>query len=79
MFQVQTPVVIVPSAEARAVLGAQLRPAALAAWRELARRRQGIEVEHFQIVHMGVTLAVCSRLRHDGFTEILGIRGKLRE
>lgn len=29
---------------------------------------------HFQIVHTGVTLAVCSRLRHDGFVEIeLGI------
>ncbi len=25
---------------------------------------------HFQIVHTGVTLAVCSRLRPDGFIEI---------
>ncbi len=70
MFQVQAPVVIVPSAEARAALGIQLRPAALAAWRELGRRGEGLEMAHFQIVHAGVTLAVCSRLRGDGFIEI---------
>lgn len=70
MFQVQAPVVIVPSTEARAALGIQLRAAALAAWREIARRGQGIEMAHFQIVHAGVTLAVCSRIRGDGFIEI---------
>ena len=70
MFQVQAPVVIVPSAEARAALGVQVRPAALAAWREIARRGEGIEMAHFQIVHTGVTLAVCSRIRPDGFIEI---------
>lgn len=70
MFQVQAPVVIVPSTEARAALGAELRPAALAAWREIARRGQGIEMAHFQIVHAGVTLAVCSRIRGDGLIEI---------
>ncbi len=70
MFQVQAPVVIVPSSEASAALGVQLKPAALAAWREIARRGQGIEMAHFQIVHTGVTLAVCSRLRRDGFIEI---------
>ena len=70
MFQVQAPVVIVPSTEARAALGAQLRPAALAAWREIARRGQGLELAHFQIVHTGVTLAVSSRLRGNGFIEI---------
>jgi hypothetical protein len=70
VFQVQAPVVVVPSTEARAALGAQLRPAALAAWRELARRGEGLEMAHFQIVHTGVTLAVCSRLRPDGFIEI---------
>lgn len=70
MFQVQAPVVVVPSTEARAALGAQLRPAALAAWRELGRRGQGLEMAHFQIVHCGTTLAVCSRLRPDGFIEI---------
>lgn len=74
MFQVQAPVVIVPSTEARAALGVQLKPAALAAWREIARLGRGIELAHFQIVHAGVTLAVCSNLRHDGFIEIeLGI------
>jgi hypothetical protein len=70
MFQVQAPVVIVPTLEARAALGVQLRPAALSAWREIARRRQGLEMAHFQIVHSGVTLAVCSRVRADGFIEI---------
>jgi hypothetical protein len=70
MFQVQAPVIIVPSTEARAALGVQVRPAALAAWREIARRGEGIEMAHFQIVHTGVTLAVCSRIRPDGFIEI---------
>lgn len=70
MFQVQAPVVIVPSSEASAALGVQLKPAALAAWQEIARRGHGIELAHFQIVHTGVTLAVCSRLRRDGFIEI---------
>jgi hypothetical protein len=70
MFQVQAPVIIVPSTEARAALGVQLRPAGLAAWRELARRGQGLEMAHFQIVHTGVTLAVSSRLRANGFIEI---------
>jgi len=70
MFQVQAPVIIKPSNEAQAALGVQVRPAALAAWREIARRGQGIEMAHFQVVHTGVTLAVCSRLRPDGFIEI---------
>ncbi len=70
MFQVQTPVVIVPTAAAKAALAAQLRPAALAAWREIARRRRGIEMAFFQIVHSGVTLSVSSRLRTNGFIEI---------
>jgi len=74
MFQVQTPVVIVPSTEARAALGVQVRPAAMAAWREIARRGQGIEMAYFQIVHAGVTLAVSSRIRKNGSIEIgLGI------
>lgn len=70
MFQVQAPVVVVPTTEARAALGAQLRTAALEAWREIARRGEGIEMAHFQIVHSGVTLAVCSRLRVDGLIVI---------
>jgi len=70
MFQVKAPVLVVPSAEARAALGVQVRPAGLAAWRELARRGQGLEMAHFQIVHEGVTLAVSSRLCRNGFIEI---------
>ena len=70
MFQVQATVIIVPTAEARAALGVQLRPAALAAWREIARRGQGVEMAHFQFVHTDVTLAACSRIRSDGFIEI---------
>ena len=70
MFQVQAPVIIVPSAEARVALGAQLRPAALAAWCELARRGEGLEMAYFQIVHSGVTLAVSSRIKSNGFIEI---------
>ena len=74
MFQVKAPVVVVPSAEARIALGVQLRPAALAAWQEIARRGQGIEMAHFQITYSGLTLAVSSRLRSNGFIEIeLGI------
>ena len=37
---------------------------------ESFRRGEGLEMAHFQIVHTGVTLAVCSRLRPDGFIEI---------
>ena len=70
MFQVKAPVVVVPSSEASAALGVQLRAAALAAWCEIARRGQGIEFAHLQIVHAGVTLAVSSRVRADGFVEI---------
>ena len=70
MFQVLAPVVVRPSVEARAALGVQLQPAAKAAWLEIARRGMGLEMAHFQIVHTGVTLAVCSRLRRDGFIEI---------
>lgn len=66
MFRVQTQVILIPSAEARSSLGTRLRAAGLAAWRELARRGQGLEMAHFQIVHEGVTLAVSSRLRRDG-------------
>ena len=66
MFQVQAPVVVFPTVEARAALGVHLKSAGLAAWREIGRRGRGLEWAHFQIVHSGVTLAVCSRLRGDG-------------
>jgi hypothetical protein len=70
MFRVVTPVVIVPSVEARHALGPALRPAARAAWHEIARRGEGIEMAHFQIVYAGITLAASSRIRRDGFIEI---------
>ena len=70
MFQVKAPVIVLPTAEARAALGAELKPAGLAAWREIARRGQGLELAHLQIVYAGVTLAICSQIRGDGFIEI---------
>ena len=70
MFRVQAPVVVIFSTEARTALGAQLRAAGLAAWRELAGLGQGLEMAHFQIVFADVTLAVSSRLRKDGFIVI---------
>jgi hypothetical protein len=70
MFRVVTPVVIVPSAEARQALGSALRPVARAAWHAIAHRGEGIEMAHFPIVHAGITLAVSSRVRRDGFIEI---------
>lgn len=66
MFQVLAPVTIHPTAEARQALGPNLVPAGKAAWREIARRGQGLEFAHLQISYAGVTLAVCSRLRGDG-------------
>lgn len=70
MFRVQTPVVVVPSDEARRLLGPRVRAVGRAAWCELARRGQGLELAHFQIVHEGTCLAVSSRLRRDGVIEI---------
>lgn len=70
MFQVLAPVVVAPTAEARQALGAELKEAGLAAWREIARGGRGLEMAHLQLTHAGVTLAVCSRLRRDGFVVI---------
>jgi hypothetical protein len=67
MFQVLAPVIIHPTAEARQALGAQLIPAGRAAWREIARRGQGLEFAHLQIRFADITLAIASRLRTDGF------------
>lgn len=66
MFQVLAPVVVHFAADARAALGAQLVPAGRAAWREIARRGQGMEFAHLPLCHGGIALAVCSRLRRDG-------------
>jgi hypothetical protein len=70
MFQVLAPVVVHPSVEARDALGVQLTAAGRAAWREIARRGQGLEFAYLQIEVSGVTLAVSSRLRADGFIVI---------
>ena len=70
MFQVLAPVTIHPTAEARQALGNQLRPAGKAAWREIARRGQGLEFANLQFTLADVTLALCSRLRADGVIAI---------
>ena len=70
MFQVLAPVTIHPTAEALQALGAQLVPAGKAAWREIARRGQGLEFAHLQLCFADITLAICSRLRADGFIVI---------
>ena len=70
MFQVLAPVTIHLTTEARQALGDQLRPAGKAAWREIARRGQGLEFANLQFPFAGVTLALCSRLRADGVIAI---------
>lgn len=70
MFQVLAPVVVAPTAEARQALGAHLKDARPQARREIARRGQDLEMAHLQLTHAGVALAVCSRLRRDGFVVI---------
>jgi hypothetical protein len=70
MFRLQAPVIFIFSTKACSALGHRQRKAGLAAWCALASLRQGLELAHFQIVFKGVTLAVCSRLRKDGFIVI---------
>lgn len=70
MFRIQAPVLVVPTEEAREAVGAQLRPAALAAYREIALAAKGLEIAHLQFVFGKTTLAVCSRVRRDGIVEI---------
>jgi len=70
MFRVHAPILIVPTAEARAAIGPHLRPAALAAYREIALAAKGLEIAHLQFVFLKLTLAVCSRVRRDGIVEI---------
>jgi len=66
MFRVLAPVTIHPTAEARQALGPLLLPAGKAAWREIARRRQGLEFANLQLAFEGHTLAIASHLRPDG-------------
>ena len=70
MFRIQAPILIVPTAEAREALGIHLRPAALAAYREIALAAKGLEIAHLQFAFGELTLAVCSRVRRDGIVEI---------
>ena len=70
MFRVQAPVVIVPTAEVRRAVGEGLRSAAIAAYREIAQIGKGLEMAHLQFAFHDLTLAVCSRIRRDGFIEI---------
>ena len=70
MFRIQAPILIVPTSEAREALGIYLRPAALAAHREIAMAAKGLEIAYLQFVFGKLTLAVCSRVRRDGLVEI---------
>jgi hypothetical protein len=70
MFQVQAPILIVPTADARLAVGAHLQAAGLAAYREIALAAKGLEIAHVQFVFRSLTLAVCSRVRRDGMVEI---------
>lgn len=70
MFRIQAPVLLVPTAEAKAALGRRLRWAGLAAYREIAVAAKGLEIAHLQFAFFDLTLAVCSRVRRDGIVEI---------
>lgn len=70
MFAIEVPILIVPTAEAREALGAQLRRAGAAAYREIALAAKGLEIAHLQFAFGKLTLAVCSRVRRSGIVEI---------
>jgi hypothetical protein len=70
MFRIQAPILVIPTAEARQVLGRRLRWAGLAAYREIAVAAEGLEIAHLQFAFFDLTLAVCSRVRRDGIVEI---------
>jgi hypothetical protein len=70
MFQIQAPILIVPTADAKLALGIHVRTAGLAAYREIALAAKGLEIAYLQFVFRGLTLAVCSRVRRDGIVEI---------
>ena len=69
MFQIQAPILIVPTADAKLALGIHLHAAGLAAYREIALAAKGLEIAHLQFVFRGLTLAVCSASA-DGIVEI---------
>jgi hypothetical protein len=70
MFRIQAPILVVPTAEAKIALGADLHAAGLAAYREIAISAKGLEIAYLQFVFHRLTLAVCSRIRRDGVVEI---------
>jgi hypothetical protein len=70
MFQIQAPILIVPTGEAQQALGHRLRSAGLAAYREIAVAAKGLEIAYLQFSFFELTLAVCSRVRRDGIVEI---------
>ena len=63
MFQIQAPILIVPTAQAQQALGGRLRSAGLAAYREIAVAAKGLEIAYLQFSFFGLTLAVCSACR----------------
>jgi len=70
MFQVQAPLFVIPTAEARQAVGARLRAAGQAAFREIAMAAKGLEIAYLQFAFCELTLAVCSRVRRSGIVEI---------
>jgi hypothetical protein len=70
MFRIHTPILIVPTAEAREALGPRLHVAGVAAYRAIAAATKGLEIAHLQFVFGRLTLAICSRIRRDGVVEI---------
>jgi hypothetical protein len=70
MFQIQAPILVVPTADTKLAVGIHLQAAGLAAYREIALAAKGLEIAHLQFAFRGLTLAVCSRVRRDGLVEI---------
>jgi hypothetical protein len=81
-MRLDPPIRLITTAEARQALGASLRDAAYAAYREIVIAAKGLEIAHLQFAFGDATLAVCSRVRKDGIVEIeLGLgdpRGRTR-
>ena len=70
MVRIEVPLIVIPTSDARSALGARLKEAGLAAYREIAVAAKGLEIAHLQFVFHGMTLAVCSRVRRSGMVEI---------
>lgn len=70
MLRIHAPIIIIPTAEVRDALGPRLETAGCAAYREIAVAAKGLEIAYLQFVFGRLTLAACSRVRHDGVVEI---------